>query len=454
MNPIWSVILAGGVGTRLWPLSRTQYPKQFIKLKDRSLFQEAFLRARVISPPDRVVVVTNEAHRYLVGSQVEDLGMTISENRVLCETMMRNTLPAIAWALGTIRKEDPNGVAGVFPSDHHLDFEAMGEIERASSIAHEYLVTFGIHPTHPATGYGYIAPGARLPIGYKAAAFKEKPDKETATRYMDEGYLWNSGMFLLSVPLFFEELAASQPDIEVEFLEGDPDYERLPSLSIDYGVLEKSHRIAVVPLNAQWSDLGSFRAWNEYRREDAPNDAGPVVTMDTNNILVLTPKTKTTAVIGISDAVIADTGDALLVCSLAESERVGDLVRMLKAKGDPIAEYHLQVFRPWGSYTDLERGSLYRIKRVSVKPGRKLSLQMHHHRSEHWIVVSGMADVILGDQSLQIRQGESTFVPAGVVHRLGNSGRIPLEVIEVQIGEYLEEDDITRLKDDYLRLGT
>jgi len=451
MESIKSVILAGGVGTRLWPLSRTYNPKQFLKVDGTSLFQDTYQRALQISGPEEVYVVTNEIHQYLVSNQLEELGIRIADEKVLKEPVGRNTLPAITWAMQRAEEEYGESVVAVFPSDHHLGEGAMGEIAAARGISDQYLVTFGIHPTHPYTGYGYIDPGDPLPVGARVRKFREKPDWETAKVYVEAGFLWNSGMFLFSTSTFFEELAKYQPEIHSRFREGIPEYASLPSLSIDYGLLENSKKVAVVPLKARWTDLGTFRAWYDYKPHDREGNAGHAELLDSTRNFVYAPG-KRAALIGVHDLVLVDTGDALLACHMDATERVSELVKRFRDLGDTITDYHLQVHRPWGSYTELERSRFFRIKRVTVKPGKKLSLQMHHHRSEHWIVVSGMADVILGDRTIHLRQGESTFVPAATRHRLANTGKIPLEVIEVQIGEYLEEDDITRFSDDCHRV--
>lgn len=446
-----SVILAGGTGTRLWPLSRTYYPKQFLKLDGNSLFQETYQRARKLSGGDRIFVVTNEIHQYLVRNQIEELGFSLDDYQVLREPVGRNTLPAVAWAMTKAEERYGSCTVAIFPSDHFLEDRALDEIAAAEAVSGDYLVTFGVVPTSPHTGYGYISPGTPLAVGSRVLEFREKPDQETAARYIAKGYLWNSGFFLFSTSVFFGEFSRLHPAMSAAFREGDPDYHALESISIDYGLLERSEKVAVVPLRAGWTDLGTFRAWYEFRDHDGQGNAGDAEYIDSANNFVLAPGKKT-ALIGVSGVVVADTGDALLVCNTKDTERVSELVKRFRERGDPIADFHLEVFRPWGSYTELERSRFFRIKRVTVKPGKKLSLQMHHHRSEHWIVVSGMADVFLADRTLQLAQGESTYVAAGTTHRLGNSGKIPLEVIEVQIGEYLEEDDIVRFSDDYNRV--
>ncbi|HVP94364.1 MAG TPA: mannose-1-phosphate guanylyltransferase/mannose-6-phosphate isomerase [Methanoregulaceae archaeon] len=450
MRSLKSVILAGGVGTRLWPLSRTHYPKQFLKLEGNSLFQETYLRSLKLSSPDEILVVTNEVHQYLVKSQIEELRANPSDDQILKEPEGKNTLPAITWAMHEIRSKFGESEVVIFPSDHKLEETATEEIAAATGIGADYLVTFGIRPTHPDTGYGYIASGEGIPPGYLVHEFKEKPDRITAEHYVKSGYLWNSGIFLFSTGRFFSEMQEYQPEFLEAFEENTPDYDRLPPLSVDYGLLEKSCHVAVVPLKARWTDLGTFQAWYEYRDHDLQGNSGEAEYLDSVNNFVYAPG-KEVALIGISNSVVVDTGDALLVAETGKSGRVNEIVRRYKAKGDPIVDYPLQVYRPWGSYVELERSRFFRIKRLTVKPGEQLSLQKHLHRSEHWIVVSGMADVQLAGKKIQVRRGESTYVPEGMKHRLGNSGKIPLEVIEVQIGEYLEEDDIIRFNDRYNR---
>jgi mannose-1-phosphate guanylyltransferase / mannose-6-phosphate isomerase len=450
MVSLKSVILAGGVGTRLWPLSRTHYPKQFLKLDGNSLFQETYLRSLRLSSPDEILIVTNEIHQYLVKSQIEELGSNLPDNQILKEPEGKNTLPAITWAMHEIRSRFGESCVVIFPSDHKLEESATEEIAAATGIAADYLVTFGIRPTHPNTGYGYIASGREVPPGYIVREFKEKPDSAMARHYVESGYLWNSGMFLFSTDRFFSEMEKYQPKFLEAFREETPAYNMLPALSVDYGLLEKSKNVAVVPLKARWTDLGTFQAWYEYRDHDSEGNSGKAEYLDSCNNFVYAPG-KEVALIGMSNSVVIDTGDALLVADTGKSGRVNEIVKRFKAREDPVVDYPLQVYRPWGSYVELERSRFFRIKRLTVKPGEQLSLQKHLHRSEHWIVVSGMADVQLGSKKVQFRRGESTYVPEGMKHRLENSGKIPLEVIEVQIGEYLEEDDIIRFDDRYNR---
>lgn len=451
MSTIYSVILAGGVGTRLWPLSRTHYPKQFLQMNGHSLFQETYLRALGLSDPGHILVVTNENHQFLVRDQITELDHTIEDNRLLKEPEGRNTLPAITWSVREIQKEDPEALVAIFPSDHKLEDSAIEEIRAASELGTDNLVTFGICPGSAHTGYGYIAPGEKIGSGFRVRQFKEKPDLETAETYVCNGYLWNSGMFLFSVRVFQEELRRYQPEIATAFESADLVYQNLPSISIDYGLLEHSDRVVTVPLNAHWTDLGTFAAWHEYATKDEKANVGAYQGIDSSGNFINTGD-RVTALIGIEDTIVVDTDDALLICRRDMAERVGDLVKELKKQDNPITEFHRTVFRPWGSYTQLEETAGYKIKRLNVNPGKRLSLQRHHHRSEHWVLVHGTADVELDGVHQFLRPGESTYVPAGVMHRLGNSGKIPLEVIEVQIGEYLEEDDIERTEDDFKRV--
>lgn len=445
-----SIILAGGVGTRLWPLSREYYPKQFIQLDGHSLFQQTYERSLLLSSPQDIWVVTSEIHKYLAKHQIEELGYTIDDRHLLIEPAGKNTLPAIAWAMQRIRMEG-GGTAVVFPSDHILGTEATEQIRAAGPLAQDRLVTFGIKPSSPHTGYGYIRPGKSLPGGFAVEEFKEKPDEKTAAGYVKKGYLWNSGIFLLSTGCFFAELKKYQPALAAAFAgDADPDYPDLPSISIDYGLLEHSKKVAVVPLEAEWSDLGTFRALYDHELHDSKGNVGTAEFIASEGNFVHAPN-KHVGLIGVDGLVVVDTADALLVCDNRETERVKELVGRYNAEGNPVTRLHRQVHRPWGSYTVLEEGGPYKIKRVTVKPGERLSLQLHHHRSEHWVVVRGTAEVELDGETRLLHKGESTFVNAGVLHRLKNPGVIPLDVIEVQLGEYLEEDDIVRFDDQYGR---
>jgi mannose-1-phosphate guanylyltransferase / mannose-6-phosphate isomerase len=446
-----SIILAGGVGTRLWPLSREYYPKQFIQLDGPSLFQQTVERATRLSAPDDVYVVTNEIHRYLVRNQIEELGQVIAEDHLLAEPAGKNTLPAIAWAMQRIRAVSPSATAVVFPSDHLLGETALDQIRAAEPLAKKYLVTFGIRPASPHTGYGYIRPGKRLSSGYVVDEFREKPDEKTAKEYVKKGYLWNSGIFLLSTDCFFDELKKYQTELFAAFAGENPvNYSGLEPISIDYGLLEHSKRVAVIALETVWSDLGTFKALYDVEPHDPEGNVGKAEFLAARNNFVHAPG-KHVGLIGVQDLIVVDTADALLVCNSAQAEQVKQLVSRFNKQDLEVTKFHRKVYRPWGSYTILEDTPFYKIKRVTVKPHQKLSLQLHHHRSEHWIVVSGTAEVVLNTETRLLHQGESTFVRSGMRHRLKNPGVIPLEVIEVQLGEYLKEDDIVRFEDDYGR---
>jgi mannose-1-phosphate guanylyltransferase/mannose-6-phosphate isomerase len=446
-----SIILAGGVGTRLWPLSREYYPKQFIQLDGHSLFQKTYERAIRLSDSDGIFVVTNEIHQYLARNQIEEMGYTISEDHLLAEPEGKNTLPAITWAMQRIRTIFSSATAVVFSSDHLLGDSALDQIQAAEPLAGKFLVTFGIRPTSPHTGYGYIKPGKPLTGGAVVDVFKEKPDEKTAIEYVRNGYLWNSGIFLLSTVCFFEELEKFRPELSAAFAEGSvADYKTLESISIDYGLLEQSKKVAVVTLETEWSDLGTFKALYDVKLHDSEGNVGNAEYFSARDNFVHAPG-KHVGLIGVNNLIVVNTDDALLVCDNRHTEQVKQLVSRYNERNDPVTKFHRQVHRPWGSYTVLEEMGIYKIKRVTVKPGQKLSLQLHHHRSEHWVVVSGTAEIELNGETRLLRQGESTFVRSGMRHRLKNPGIIPLEVIEVQLGEYLKEDDIVRFNDDYGR---
>ncbi|KAF1086056.1 Alginate biosynthesis protein AlgA [Sporotomaculum syntrophicum] len=453
-----AVILAGGSGTRLWPLSRNQYPKQFLKLRnmDKSIFQLTLERCLKLVGLAEIYIVTNINYKFLVLGQIEELGYRFDVNHVLVEPSGKNTLPAVYYAIKEIQKQGDDIVV-VIPSDQLIDNEEkfIRTIKQGENIAGKYLITFGIRPDKPHTGYGYIKPALPLEQGYTVDEFKEKPDYETALYYVENGYLWNSGMFMFHTDVFTEEIKQHNPEVYEAFKSSDIDeiYERTPSISIDYGVMEKTERVAVIPLNIGWSDLGSFDALYERFNGDENGNItfnGDIL-IDSSNNLLYTNKDKTVALIGVEDLIVVDQKDALLLCKKDQSQKVKEVVDRLKNTNSPKVDFHLTTYRPWGSYTILEEGLFYKIKRITVLPGKKLSYQLHHHRSEHWIVVKGTAMVTVEGVESFVRSGESTFVKSGLKHRLENPGKILLEVIEVQLGEYLEENDIVRIDDDFGR---
>lgn len=452
------IILAGGAGVRLWPLSRTYYPKQFLKLKnkDKSLFQISFCRALKLTKLDQIYVVTNMDYKFLVLGQIEELGCSINEEQVLIEPTARNTLPAIYFGVKEIRRKGDE-VALVLPSDHLIENEEefIRTIRQGQVLAEKYIITFGICPDKPHSGYGYIKPGKALDFGSEVLEFKEKPDLTTAKEYIEAGYLWNSGMFMFKTDLFEEEVRRYEAAVCKAFTCDSitETYALTPSISIDYGLIEKSDRVAVIPLSIKWSDLGSFDSFYE---EFPPDERGNIkfdgsILIEASNNLLYANQDKAVALIGVNDLIVIDERDALLICKKDQSQKVREVVEELKIKKDSKIDFHMTSYRPWGSYTILEEGMFYKIKRISVLPGRKLSKQLHHHRSEHWIVVKGMAKVTIEDREYFVGSGESTFVKSGCKHRLENPGKVVLEVIEVQLGEYLEEDDIIRFSDVYGR---
>ncbi|MBP7411073.1 MAG: mannose-1-phosphate guanylyltransferase/mannose-6-phosphate isomerase [Methanoculleus sp.] len=446
-----TLILAGGSGTRLFPLSREHYPKQFIPLvDDESLFQKTLKRALLFSSPQDIAVVTNTEHRFLVRDQLAAIGC---DCRVLVEPVGRNTLPAIYYGVREVTRDGPETVA-VLPSDHLITATGpfLSAFRRAERLTKDYLVVFGVRPTSPHTGYGYIRPGEPLQDGSLVDAFVEKPDLATAGRYVADGYLWNSGMFCFDADLFLSECEVCALDVVRAFEQPvEEAYRAVPSLSIDYGIMEKTRRAAVVPLEADWNDVGNFDALYAALQKNGDANAvrGEHIGIDSSANLIIADRL--VATVGVHDLAIVETKDAILVAARDEAQRVGEIAKALREKGDSRALFHTRVHRPWGSYTNLEEGRSYKIKRVTVPPKRRLSLQMHHHRSEHWVVVTGCAEVTIGEKTYLLRNGESTFVPAGTVHRLANPGLLPLELIEVQIGEYTGEDDIVRFEDDFER---
>jgi len=402
-------------------------------------------------------VVTNESQKFFVLGQMEELGLDFPKDNLLIEPQGRNTLPAIIFGMHEIEKQFGSCVAGVFSSDHIMDIEAMDTIAGAEKLAHDYLVTFGIVPKSPHTGYGYINPGDVVGAGYKVSEFKEKPGLDEAREYVDEGYLWNSGMFLLDTDVFLSEVAEHAPDLGNAFRSGrdiNEIYNEIPSVSIDYGILEKSDRVAVVGLDVKWSDLGNFDAmYQEFDKDRIGNvvfGCDDASVESTGNIIQST-ENKVVSLIGVDNMVVVDTPDALLVCPRDRCQDVKDVVGALKEQDDERVSLHRTVYRPWGSYTILEDLERYKIKRIQVLPEKTLSLQLHYHRSEHWVVVTGTACVQVDSERFYLRHGESTFIRPGIKHRLSNPGKFVLEIIEVQLGEYVGEDDIVRFDDEYGR---
>ncbi|MHB1104191.1 MAG: mannose-1-phosphate guanylyltransferase/mannose-6-phosphate isomerase [Devosia sp.] len=467
------VVLAGGQGTRLWPLSRSARPKQFLALTgELSPFQETLRRvadAGRYAPP---VIVTNSEYRFLVAEQAQELGIELSG--VLLEPVARNTTPAIAAAaFFALDKFGPDTVLHVLPSDHAVltDENYWTSVDIAAAAARAgRLVTFGIAPTGPETGYGYIEAGAGSGDGVHAVArFVEKPDRASAENMLAAGgYYWNSGMFMLGAQSFLAEVEALSPESHaaakgaVEHAKADLDFIRLdapsfakaPNISVDYAIFEKSKLVSLIPVSFPWSDLGSWDAvWKVSGKDAAGNVVkGEATLSNTQNSLVVSEKAHV-AIDGLDDIAVIASEDAIYIGKLSEAQRVGPMVKVLKANPATfgITEIHRTAYRPWGGYSSILAGDRFQVKRLFVKPGKKLSLQKHHHRSEHWVVVRGTAEVTLDGAITMLSENESIYLPLGCTHRLANPGKILLELIEVQTGSYLGEDDIIRIEDEFGR---
>ncbi|MCK9394595.1 MAG: mannose-1-phosphate guanylyltransferase/mannose-6-phosphate isomerase [Methylobacter sp.] len=461
-----AIILAGGSGSRLWPLSRTLRPKQLLPLDgDQTLLQQTACRLLKHVDAGRLLTVTHQDHKFEVKGQLAEVDARLPA-AVLAEPCARNTLPAIAWAVWEIFKQDREAIIGVFPSDHAIGNEqnflaAWRSAELAA--AEGYLVLLGITPHEPATGYGYIQPGESLNLDssnpvLNVSRFVEKPDLENAKRFVENGYLWNSGMFVFRAGDFMQMLECHQPEIHraITSMRGTADveasYEQLPNLSIDYGLAEKAEKVAVVPVAMNWSDLGSWESIYQHReKDDAGNVAqGDVLSLDTQGSL-LWSSNGLLATLGVQNIAVIQTADATLVCDRSRTEDIKQLVAQVQKTHPHLTETHLTVHRPWGIYTVLEEGPRFKIKCIVVNPGAKLSMQMHNHRSEHWVVVSGTAKITNGEQEIQLEPNQSTYIPKTHRHRLENPGTLPLQIIEVQCGEYVGEDDIVRFDDTYDR---
>jgi len=458
-----AIILAGGSGTRLWPLSRNLLPKQLLVLGGEStLLQQTVNRVLDVFDPSRIWIVTNEEHVFEVRKQVAAINPNM-EKQVLSEPLARNTLPAIMLGLEQVTDANPKALAAVFPSDHLIsNGKAWTEdLVRASFLAtEERFVTFGVEPRKPETGYGYITLGDDLGEGaYAVEGFVEKPDLPTAEAFVRDGsHYWNSGMFLFSAKHFLTQVAKCQPVLWDWWMarEDKPlaqGYRDIPNISVDYGVVEKIDNIAVVRAGFDWDDLGSWEAMYRLGEKDENGNViqGDVLAMDCRNSLLISEGGKLAAV-GLENMIMVQTRDATLSCPMDKVQAVRDVVDTLKAEGSQLVESHPTVVRPWGSYCVLEEGPHYKIKRIQVNPGARLSSQMHHHRSEHWVVVDGTAEVEVDEVLRVMVENQSVDIPKASQHRLANPGKVPLEIIEIQSGPYLEEDDIVRFDDVYGRV--
>jgi len=471
------VIMSGGSGTRLWPLSRKLYPKQLLPLvNEQTLLQDTVQRVNGMSGVSRsVLVVCNEEHRFLVAEQLRQLD--VPSDAILLEPEGRNTAPALTLAALALSRQNDDAVMLVMPADHVIRdvkaFEAAVTVG-AELADQDYIVTFGVVPDRAETGYGYIQKGEILPAtnANKIARFVEKPDSDTAKNYLASGeYLWNSGMFMLKPSTWLKHMATLQPEIlekcESAYKNGsqDNDFYRVdkdtflssPSDSIDYAIMEKLTEqqgglAAVIPLAADWSDVGAFDALWDIGEKDGLGNVirGDVFSVDATNSMMISEE-RLVAAIGLKDTVVIETADAVLVADKSQVQNVKQVVDWLHEQKREEHLIHRRVFRPWGSYEGIDMGQRHQVKRITVSPGAALSLQMHHHRAEHWIVVSGTAKVTRGDETFIVSENESTYIPIGTKHRLENPGTIPLDMIEVQSGSYLGEDDIVRFEDQYGR---
>lgn len=466
------VILAGGSGSRLWPLSRQHYPKQLLKLfGDKTMLQQTLLRLEGLEDTAAPVVVCNEAHRFMVAEQLLEMG--IHDTAILLEPVARNTAPALALAAIQARQIDPRATLLVLSADHMIrDIAAFQQAVRQAVKGAEQgaLVTFGVQPDRPETGYGYIKAkdGSETAAGlYPVERFVEKPDLPTAQSYLEAGcYYWNSGMFVFRVDVFLEELEARSPEVleaaiaahssatkDLDFIRIDKaSFAKAPNISIDYALMEKSDKVACVPLNAGWSDVGDWRSFSELSVQDEAGNSfiGDSIDIDSRNTLVFS-RDKLVATIGVSDLMIINTPDAVLIADKSRAQDVKSVITHIEQQDRSEHLQHREVYRPWGCFDAIDDGDRYQVNRIRVKPGASLSLQIHHHRAEHWIVVKGVALVQKGDDVMLLSENESTYIPVGVKHRLTNPGKIPLEIIEVQSGSYLKDDDVIRYEDSYGR---
>jgi mannose-1-phosphate guanylyltransferase len=461
--------MAGGSGTRLWPLSRGNYPKQFLTLAgEHTMLQSTLHRLNGLAHSP-AMLICNEEHRFIAAEQVRQLG--IEHSGIFLEPVGRNTAPAIALAAFKAIEHGDDPLLLVLAADHIINDTAAFQhcVNQAAELAkQDKLVTFGIVGNKPETGYGYIKRGEQYQTGYVVDSFVEKPDADTAEKYIASGeYYWNSGMFLFKASRYLDELKAFRSDIyaacekamqvqndDMDFVRVDTAaFEACPDESVDYAVMEQTKDAVVVPMDAGWSDVGGFAALWEVSKQDENGNAftGDVKFVNTKNTLVL-GEDKLVATVGVEDLVIVNTKDAVLVAHKSESQKVKAIVQQLKDEQRTEATLHREVYRPWGKYDSVDSGERFQVKRITVKPGAKLSVQMHHHRAEHWIVVSGTAKVQIDDTEQFVTENESVYIPITAVHALENPGKVDLELIEVQSGSYLGEDDIVRFEDRYGRV--
>ncbi|MBF0288241.1 MAG: mannose-1-phosphate guanylyltransferase/mannose-6-phosphate isomerase [SAR324 cluster bacterium] len=461
---MFGMILAGGGGTRLWPYSRSMSPKQFLNLGStpESLLQETYKRLAAIVPNEKVYIIGSKNHKFELAYQIEKIAPDIPAENLLFEPQGRNTAPAILWGILSVPEESWDEPLIILPADHLIPNNELflKYLNEGATLAREgWVVTFGIKPERPETGYGYIKSGKPLSIGYQVEKFIEKPDKSTAEQYISTSqYTWNSGIFISTPRILIEEYQNQAPKIYNTFMRHKTSihdledaevvkmiYNEVESDSFDYAILEHSTRVAVLPVDFPWSDLGSWESIHQVSLKDEANNVtrGNVILQDTHNSLIFTTKKLVTS-IGVENLIIVETDDALLVCDLNRTQDVKKLVGTLKEEDRYEYKYHKTILSDWGHTTNICNLPGYKINTVDIQPGKYISLQRHQHRSEHWVIVKGTAEVTRGEECFFLTENESTFIPKTVVHRLKNSGYIPLQIIEIQIGDYLEDDDIER----------
>ena len=476
-DKLYPVVLSGGSGTRLWPQSRQLYPKQLLPLLGtRSMLAETVARVGDGTRYAAPLVICNEEHRFLVAEELRYLGARekAGDGAVLLEPVGRNTAPAAAVAALRLVDRDPDALMLLLPSDHAIaDAQAFhAAVDAAAQAARQgWLVTFGMTPTSPETGYGYIRQGAHLtglPGCHAVSEFVEKPERSVAERYLaGGGYVWNSGMFMLPARELLAEMDRLCPELlaaardalanahhDLDFLRLDKEaFARCEAISLDYAVMEATQKAAVVPAEIGWSDVGSWAAiWNNADKDvDGNAVSGDVVAYEAQNCLLRSEDKQLLAAVGVRDLVVVATDDAVLVVPRDRAQDVGDLVKQMKRDGRSEVSVHSRVYRPWGSYMGIDLGTRFQVKRLTVAPGSRLSLQRHRHRAEHWVVVQGEAEVTRDDETFRLKPDQSTYIPLGAMHRLANPGEVELHVIEVQSGDYLGEDDIERFEDIYGR---
>ncbi len=435
-----TIILSGGIGSRLWPLSRKYFPKQYIKFEqfnNQSLFQMTFKRAMKISPLNDILIVTNKEQKFLVMGEIEELNINFPEKNIIVEPISKNTYPAICAAMQRVVDK-----ALILPSDHFIEDDSIliKEIKNSEKLSDDYLITFGIKAIKAHTGYGYIKHKNGI-----VEEFKEKPNLDLANEYIKKGYLWNSGIFIFDKKVFFNHIKEKLPE-DIEEL-----YKILPENSIDYQILEKSTKTATIPLDIKWNDLGSFDSFHEVlqKNQDMNSLLKNTIFNNSKNNFIQKDSKKFVALQGVEDLIIVDTNDVLLICKKNESEKIKEITKKITKKN--IIDFHTIVYRPWGSYSILEEQENFKVKKLSVYPNKILSLQEHNCRSENWVIVKGVATITKGEETFKLFPSQSVYIPQNIKHRLANEENTILEVIETQTGVYLGEDDIIRYEDKYGR---